>query len=65
MTSRLLTILVMTSLALGLAGCGDAFNAGPLTYVENERLALDLKARPKLQDKVRVGLAMLYGSNPQ
>jgi mono/diheme cytochrome c family protein len=58
-------MLIFASLALGLAGCGDAFNAGPLSYVENARLSVDLKGRPKLQDKVRIGLATLYGSNPQ
>ena len=45
MTSRLLRNLIVASLALGLAGCGDAFNAGPLSYVENERLAVDLKGK--------------------
>ena len=65
MISRLMSTLIIASLALGVAGCGDAFNAGPLSYVENERLTLDLKGRPKLQEKVRLGLATLYGSNPR
>ena len=65
MTSRLLSSVIIAGLALGLAGCGDAFNAGPLSYVENERLGLDLKGRPKLQEKVRAGLATLYGRDPQ
>jgi mono/diheme cytochrome c family protein len=55
-------VLVLAPL---LAGCGDAFNAGPLRYVESPRLAADLKDRPKLQAKVRDALARLYGPDPQ
>src|SRR5262249_29870956 len=63
--SRFLCTLIVGGLALGLVGCGDAFNAGPLRYVESPRLAIDLKDRPKLQAKVRQGLATLYGNDPQ
>ena len=54
-----------------LSGCSDRFLAGPLQYVENEALTKDLKdktnlaGKPRLQDKVRKGLAKLYGENPQ
>jgi mono/diheme cytochrome c family protein len=64
-TSRLLCTSIVAGLALGLAGCSDAINAGPLRYVESPRLAADLKGHPKLQTKVRQALANLYGSNPQ
>src|SRR5262249_47806440 len=57
--------LIVAGLALGLAGCGDAFNAGPLSYVESPRLAADLKEHPKLQAKVRQALVKLYGNDPQ
>jgi mono/diheme cytochrome c family protein len=50
---------------LGLAGCGDAYNAGPLSYVESERLGAELKDRPKLQAKVRQAVADLFGPDPQ
>jgi mono/diheme cytochrome c family protein len=64
-TSRLLCTSIVAGLALGLAGCGDAFNAGPLSYVESPRLAADLKGHPKLQAKVRQALVTLYGNDPQ
>jgi len=51
--------------SLALAGCTDSFNAGPLSYEENERLTTDLKGRPKLQGKVRQALIKLYGKDPQ
>jgi mono/diheme cytochrome c family protein len=60
-----LTTWIVTGLALGLAGCGDSFNAGPMRYVENERLRADLKGRPKLQARVRQAVAALYGPDPQ
>ena len=48
----------MHALTLSLTGCSDAFNAGPLEYVENEALTKEVKgkanlAKPVLQDKVR------------
>jgi mono/diheme cytochrome c family protein len=64
-TSRLLCTSIVAGLALGLAGCGDAFNAGPLRYVESPRLAADLKERPKLQAKVKKALVELYGNDPR
>jgi mono/diheme cytochrome c family protein len=48
---------------LGLAGCGDSFHAGPMSYVESERLTTELKD-PKLQDAVRQGLKDLFGPDP-
>jgi mono/diheme cytochrome c family protein len=53
------------ALALTPVGCGDAFHAGPLSYVENERLRVELKTHPKLQVKVRQALAGLFGADPQ
>ena len=48
MTSRFrLALVVGSALPLTLAGCADAFNAGPLSYVESERLAPDLKDKPE------------------
>jgi hypothetical protein len=64
-TSRFRLSLIAGSLALTLAGCADSFNAGPLSYEENERLTTELKGRPKLQEKVRQALVNLYGKDPQ
>jgi mono/diheme cytochrome c family protein len=51
--------------ALTLAGCSDSFNAGPLKYVESERLTTELQEKPKLQVAVRNALAKLFGEDPQ
>lgn len=71
MTSRFRLSVVVGSLIL--AGCGDAYNAGPLKYEEAETLTREsadpskpnLAGKPKLQEAVRKGLAKLYGPNPQ
>ena len=63
-TSRLLSTLIVASLALGLAGCGDAFNAGPLTYVENERLTADLKDAPSSRTRSATGWRRSTGRPP-
>ena len=67
MTSRYRLTWIMGGLALSLtlAGCADSFNAGPLSYVENERLVKDLPKSPKLRVKVRDALTRLYGEDPQ
>ncbi len=58
-------------LTLPTLGCSDAFNAGPLEYVESEALTKDipgkanLAGKPMLQAKVRQGLINLFGENPQ
>jgi mono/diheme cytochrome c family protein len=63
--------IACVSLALSLTGCSDAFNAGPLEYVENEALHTDVKGKanlaksPVLQAKVRTALKNLYGDSPQ
>ena len=63
--------IACVSLALSLTGCSDAFNAGPLEYVENEALTKEVKGKanlaksPVLQEKVRKALKNLYGDSPQ
>ena len=52
-------------LTLALAGCSDSFNSGPLKYVENDRLASELKEKPELQKAVRKAMADLFGSDPK
>ncbi len=60
-------------LALSVFGCSDAFNAGPLRYVENEALTTEsqvkgkatLAGKPVLQGKVRKALTRLFGESPQ
>ncbi len=63
MTSRFRLALVVGSLSL--AGCADSFNAGPLRYVESERLDAELKDKPKLRAAVRKGMDKLFGPDPQ
>jgi mono/diheme cytochrome c family protein len=59
------------SLSLSLAGCSDAFNAGPLEYVENEALTTEVKGKANLaksqvlREKARKALKNLYGDSPQ
>ena len=56
-----------------MTGCSDAWNAGPLQYVENEALTnKEIKGKPNLstasrccKDKVRKALAGLFGDSPQ
>jgi len=68
---RLALVWGWASLALPLAGCSDAWNAGPLQYVENEALTKDLKGKanlagkPLLQQGVRKALARVFGESPQ
>jgi len=56
-----------------MTGCSDAWNAGPVQYVENEALTdKEIKGKPNalydkpvLKDKVRKALAGLFGDSPQ
>jgi mono/diheme cytochrome c family protein len=69
--SRLAVIIGCMGLAVSSIGCSDAFNTGPIEYIEADALTRDLPGKanlagkPALQAKVRQGLAMLYGENPQ
>ncbi len=61
--------LVLALGALALSGCTDSFNAGPITYTPNAKLA-DLKAedgKPKAELQRRVITAMneTFGPSPQ
>ncbi len=68
---RLALAFFCTSLALLLTGCSDAFNAGPLQYVEDDALNKtvegrpDLGAKPILKTKIRKALSRLFGDSPQ
>src|SRR5262249_52763020 len=68
---RVALILGCSCLAIAAAGCSDAFNAGPLQYVEADALTKDLgpkanlHGKPNLQNKVRQALVRLYGKDPQ
>jgi mono/diheme cytochrome c family protein len=59
------------SLSFSLAGCSDAFNAGPLEYVESAALTTEVTGKanlaksPVLREKVRKALKNLYGDSPQ
>jgi mono/diheme cytochrome c family protein len=61
---RLAWIIAPLTLPIVLAGCSDAFNAGPMSYVESERLTTDLK-EPKLQGAVRTAMLDLFGKDPR
>jgi mono/diheme cytochrome c family protein len=71
-TSRLCFILVVGSLPLALAGCGDAFNAGPIVYKDSERFTrkpeanpdYNLIGKPKLQEAVRKAVLDTFGPSP-
>jgi mono/diheme cytochrome c family protein len=71
-TSRLYLFLVAGSLALTLAGCGDAFNAGPIVYRDSERFEkkpeanpdYNLIGKPKLQEAVRKAVLDTFGPSP-
>jgi mono/diheme cytochrome c family protein len=68
----LTTLVICVFLALSQAGCSDAFNAGPLEYVESEAMTKEVKGgranlakSPILQEKVRKALKRVYGDSPQ
>jgi mono/diheme cytochrome c family protein len=69
--SRLAMLMIGMGVTLATLGCSDAFNAGPLEYVESEALTKDIPGKANLagkltlQAKVRQGLINLYGENPQ
>jgi len=68
---RLALVWCCACLTLSLTGCSDAFNAGPLQYVDNEALTKDVKGKanlagkPALQARVREALAQQFGDSPQ
>jgi mono/diheme cytochrome c family protein len=68
---RLALWVICTTLALSMTGCSDAFNAGPLQYVEDEAFTkaiegkTNLAEKPALKDKIRKALARLFGDSPQ
>lgn len=57
--------LALTAGVLALAGCGDAFNAGPIVYSQSPRQATELKDKPGLRKAVNDALADLFGPNPR
>ena len=67
----LLRRFLFSALTLTVTGCSDAWNAGPMQYVESEALTKDVKGKanlagkPVLQDKVRKALAELFGDSPK
>ncbi len=67
---RVRVALGLSCLLLTASGCSDRFLAGPMYYEENDALTKEVKGKsnlagkPKLQDKVRIALARLYGDSP-
>ena len=68
----LFVAIACVSLAVSLTGCSDAFNAGPLEYVESEAMTKEvaggkanLAKSPIMREKVRKALKRLYGDSPQ
>jgi mono/diheme cytochrome c family protein len=56
-------------LTLTVSGCSDAWNTGPMQYVESESLTKEvgkanLAGKAVLQEKVRKALAGLFGDSP-
>ena len=68
----LFVAIACVSLTVSLTGCSDAFNAGPLEYVESEAMTKEvpggkanLAKNPIMREKVRKALKRLYGDSPQ
>lgn len=61
---RMLSNVVLFTIFLALAGCGDSFNSGPMTYVESEKLAVELKGKDDLQKSTRKAISDLFGDDP-
>ena len=67
---RVASSLSFLCIAFTVSGCSDAWNAGPLQYVDTDALTRDLKdkanlaGKPALQQSVRKALAQLYGEAP-
>ena len=67
---RVASSLAFLCIALTVTGCSDAWNFGPLQYVDSEALTQDLKGKanlagkPALQDAVRKTLAKKFGEAP-
>ncbi len=67
---RVASSLSLLCLALTVTGCSDAWNFGPLQYVDSEALTQDLKGKanlagkPVLQDAVRKTLVKKFGEAP-
>ena len=55
---------VVGLLATFTTGCTDAFNSGPMSYIESEKLATELKDSPQLQESIRKALVNFFGPDP-
>jgi mono/diheme cytochrome c family protein len=68
---RLALFFIGTGLAFSLNGCSDAFNAGPMQYVEDDAFTKTIEGKSNLaektvlKDKIRKGLVRLFGESPQ
>lgn len=49
---------------LATPGCGDLFTAGPMSYVESEKMTSGLD-KPELRKAVREAMSDLFGPDPQ
>lgn len=64
MTSRFCTALSLLAVgALTISGCAD--NSAPLPFVRNNRLADELKVRPKFRDAVNEVVTKTFGPSPR
>lgn len=63
MTMRFRLALLAGTLAL--AGCGDDFHAGPISYARSDQLAKQLPDKPRLRAAVTQAVNELYGSSPK
>ena len=58
-----LTSLAIPLAAFALAGCGETFHAGPMSYVESPKVATDLKDKPIRATALRHALlSYLFGA---
>jgi mono/diheme cytochrome c family protein len=63
--SRSGLVLLLLGAAAGAAGCGDAYQAGPLAYAVSPQLGTQLEGKPKLQAEVAKAMTALYGPDPR
>jgi mono/diheme cytochrome c family protein len=57
------SVFVWACLTMTMTGCSDAWNTGPMQYVESDALTAKVKD-PGLRDKVRKALVDLFGDAP-
>jgi mono/diheme cytochrome c family protein len=58
-------LALLLGAAVSAVGCGDAYQAGPLSYAVSPQLETMLEGKPALQAEVAKAMDGLYGLNPR